>query len=384
MAGGTMKPGPHASVQRSNSVSGRTLGQVHHSSSAAAFPTLIGIITLNFFIVQLAPGGPVDQMIAQLTGQVGGASSRIAGAQSAPMPMEGATQYAGAVGLDPELIKAIEKQFGFDKPLHERYFKMLKEYLVFELGESYYQGRPVIDLVRERLPVSISLGLWSMLLVYAISIPMGIAKAVRDGSRFDAWTSGFIFVGYAVPSFLFAVLLIVLFAGGSYFDLFPLKGLTSNNFDELSPLGKVLDYFWHLALPVTALTIGGFATLTMLMKNSFLDEISKQYVLTAKAKGLNEKRILYGHVLRNAILIVVAGFPAALVGVLFTGVLLIEVIFSLDGLGLLGFEAILRRDYPIMFGTLFIFTFTGLIMTLIGDITYTLVDPRIDFETRET
>ena len=348
------------------------------------FPTLIGIITLNFYIVQLAPGGPVDQMIAQLTGQVGGASSRIAGAQSAPMPMEGATQYAGAVGLDPELIKAIEKQFGFDKPLHERYFKMLKEYLVFELGESYYQGRPVIDLVRERLPVSISLGLWSMLLVYAISIPMGIAKAVRDGSRFDAWTSGFIFVGYAVPSFLFAVLLIVLFAGGSYFDLFPLKGLTSNNFDELSPLGKVLDYFWHLALPVTALTIGGFATLTMLMKNSFLDEISKQYVLTAKAKGLNEKRILYGHVLRNAILIVVAGFPAALVGVLFTGVLLIEVIFSLDGLGLLGFEAILRRDYPIMFGTLFIFTFTGLIMTLIGDITYTLVDPRIDFETRET
>ncbi len=348
------------------------------------FPTLIGIITLNFFIVQLAPGGPVDQMIAQLTGQVGGASSRIAGAQSAPMPMEGATQYAGAVGLDPELIKAIEKQFGFDKPLHERYFKMLKEYLVFELGESYYQGRPVIDLVRERLPVSISLGLWSMLLVYAISIPMGIAKAVRDGSRFDAWTSGFIFVGYAVPSFLFAVLLIVLFAGGSYFDLFPLKGLTSNNFDELSPLGKVLDYFWHLALPVTALTIGGFATLTMLMKNSFLDEISKQYVLTAKAKGLNEKRILYGHVLRNAIFIVVAGFPAALVGVLFTGVLLIEVIFSLDGLGLLGFEAILRRDYPIMFGTLFIFTFTGLIMTLIGDITYTLVDPRIDFETRET
>lgn len=348
------------------------------------FPTLIGIITLNFFIVQLAPGGPVDQMIAQLTGQVGGASSRIAGAQSAPMPMEGATQYAGAVGLDPELIKAIEKQFGFDKPLHERYFKMLKEYLVFELGESYYQGRPVIDLVRERLPVSISLGLWSMLLVYAISIPMGIAKAVRDGSRFDAWTSGFIFVGYAVPSFLFAVLLIVLFAGGSYFDLFPLKGLTSNDFDELSPLGKVLDYFWHLALPVTALTIGGFATLTMLMKNSFLDEISKQYVLTAKAKGLNEKRILYGHVLRNAILIVVAGFPAALVGVLFTGVLLIEVIFSLDGLGLLGFEAILRRDYPIMFGTLFIFTFTGLIMTLIGDITYTLVDPRIDFETRET
>lgn len=347
-------------------------------------PTLIGIITLNFFIVQLAPGGPVDQMIAQLTGQVAGVSSRVAGAQQAAPPPESATQYAGAVGLDPELIKAIEKQFGFDRPLHERYFKMLKDYLVFDLGESYYQSRPVIELIKERLPVSISLGLWSMLLVYSISIPMGIAKAVRDGSRFDAWTSGFILVGYAVPSFLFAVFLIVLFAGGSYLDLFPLKGLTSNNFEELSPLGKVADYFWHLVLPVTALTIGGFATLTMLMKNSFLDEISKQYVLTAKAKGISQKRVLYGHVFRNAVLIVIAGFPAALVGVLFTGVLLIEVIFSLDGLGLLGFEAVLRRDYPIMFGTLFIFTFIGLVMNLIGDITYTLVDPRIDFETRDT
>ena len=296
---------------------------------------------------------------------------------------EGTTQYAGAVGLDPELIKAIEKQFGFDKPLHERYFKMLKDYLVFNLGDSYYQNRPVTDLIKERLPVSLSLGLWSMLLVYTISIPMGVAKAIRDGSRFDAWTSGFIFVGYAVPSFLFAVLLIVLFAGGSYLDIFPLRGLTSNNFDELSFFGKALDYFWHLALPVTALTIGGFATLTMLTKNSFLDEISKQYVLTARAKGINQKRVLYGHVFRNAMLIVIAGFPAALVGVLFTGVLLIEVIFSLDGLGLLGFEAVLRRDYPIMFGTLFIFTFIGLLMTLVGDITYTLVDPRIDFETRE-
>ena len=322
-------------------------------------------------------------MIAQLTGQVAGATSRVAGATSAPQPIESTTQYAGAVGLDPKLIKAIEEQFGFDKPLHERYFRMLKDYLVFELGESYYQSRPVVDLIKERLPVSLSLGLWSMLLVYSISIPMGIAKAVRDGSRFDAWTSGFIFIGYAVPSFLFAVLLIILFAGGSYLDLFPLKGLTSSNFNELSTLGKVVDYFWHLALPVTALTIGGFATLTMLMKNSFLDEISKQYVLTAKAKGINQKRVLYGHVFRNAMLIVVAGFPAALVGVLFTGVLLIEVIFSLDGLGLLGFEAVLRRDYPIMFGTLFIFTFIGLVMTLVGDIAYTLVDPRIDFETRD-
>ena len=350
------------------------------------FPTLIGIITLNFFIVQLAPGGPVDQMIATLTGQDTGATSRIAGAQSGPQAMEmseSATQYAGAQGLDPELIKAIEKQFGFDQPLHIRYFKMLKNYLVLDLGESYYQNRPVIELIKERLPVSISLGLWSMLLVYTISIPMGIAKAVRDGSRFDAWTSGFIFVGYAVPSFLFAVFLIVLFAGGSYLDIFPLKGLTSNNFEDLSPMGQVADYFWHMALPVTALTIGGFATLTMLTKNSFLDEISKQYVLTARAKGINQKRVLYGHVFRNAMLIVIAGFPAALVGVLFTGVLLIEVIFSLDGLGLLGFEAVLRRDYPIMFGTLFIFTFIGLIMTLVGDITYTLVDPRIDFDTRE-
>ena len=347
------------------------------------FPTLIGIITLNFFIVQLAPGGPVDQMIASLTGEAGNVTNRIAGAQSSPGLAEGTTQYAGAVGLDPELIKAIEKQFGFDKPLHERYFKMLKDYLFLNLGNSYYQNRPVADLIKERLPVSLSLGLWSMFLVYTISIPMGVAKAVRDGSRFDAWTSGFIFVGYAVPSFLFAVLLIVLFAGGSYLDIFPLRGLTSNNFEELSFFGKALDYFWHLALPVTALTIGGFATLTMLTKNSFLDEISKQYVLTARAKGINEKRVLYGHVFRNAMLIVIAGFPAALVGVLFTGVLLIEVIFSLDGLGLLGFEAVLRRDYPIMFGTLFIFTFIGLLMTLVGDITYTLVDPRIDFETRE-
>jgi microcin C transport system permease protein len=260
---------------------------------------------------------------------------------------------------------------------------MLKDYLVFDLGESYFQNRPVLDLIKERLPVSISLGLWSMLLVYLISIPMGVAKAVRDGTRFDAWTSGMIFVGYAVPSFLFAVFLIVLLAGGSYLDLFPLKGLTSNNFEDLSLFGKVADYFWHMVLPVTALTIGGFATLTMLTKNSFLDEISKQYVLTARAKGINQKRVLYGHVFRNAMLIVIAGFPAALVGVLFTGALLIEVIFSLDGLGLLGFEAVLRRDYPIMFGTLFTFTLIGLLLTLVGDITYTLVDPRIDFETRE-
>ena len=347
------------------------------------FPTLIGIITLNFFIVQLAPGGPVDQMIATLTGEDGGAATRVAGAGAPQTAGTEMTQYAGAQGLDPALIKAIEAQFGFDKPIHERYFMMLRDYLALDLGNSYYQNRPVLDLITERLPVSISLGLWSMLLVYAISIPLGIRKAIRDGTRFDAWTSGVIFVGYAVPSFLFAIFLIVLLAGGSYFDLFPLKGLTSTNWQELSVVGKVADYFWHLALPVAALTIGGFATLTMLTKNSFLDEIPKQYVLTARAKGINQKRVLYGHVFRNAMLIVIAGFPAALIGVLFTGALLIEVIFSLDGLGLLGFEAVLRRDYPIMFGTLFCFTFLGLVLTLVGDITYTLVDPRIDFETRE-
>ena len=351
------------------------------------FPTLIGIITVNFFIVQLAPGGPVDQMIAQLTGQdQGGAASRVAGAQGAPQTTGQSlqTQLAGAQGLDPELIAAIEKQFGFDKPIQERYLMMVRDYLTFELGNSYFQDRPVLELIKERLPVSISLGLWSMLVIYLLSIPLGVAKAVRDGTRFDAWTSGVIFAGYAVPSFLFAIFLIVLFAGGSYLDLFPLSGLTSNNFEDLTVLGKISDYFWHLALPVTALTIGGFATLTMLTKNSFLDEISKQYVLTARAKGINQKRVLYGHVFRNARLIVIAGFPAAVVGILVTGALLIEVIFSLDGLGLLGFEAVLRRDYPIMFGTLFCFTLVGLVMTLVGDIVYTLVDPRIDFETRET
>ena len=351
------------------------------------FPTLLGIITLNFFIVQLAPGGPVDQMIAQLTGQDVAATARIAGAvdtQPFDMVETTRTQYAGAQGLDPELIADIEKLYGFDKPIHERYFKMVKDYLTLEFGESYYQNRPVVDLVVERLPVSLSLGFWSLLLIYTISIPLGVAKAVRDGSRFDAWTSGVIFVGYAIPGFLFAVFLIVLFAGGSYLDWFPLKGLTSTNFEDLSFFGKIADYFWHLALPVTALTVGGFAMLTMLTKNCFLEEMSKQFVLTARAKGLNQKRVLYGHVFRNAMLIVIAGFPAAFIGILFTSALLIEVIFSLDGLGQLGFEATLTRDYPIIFGTLFCFTFVGLVMTLIGDIAYTFVDPRIDFETRET
>ena len=339
-------------------------------------PTLIGIITLNFFIVQLAPGGPVDQIVATLTGQGGGdAASRVAGAQTNAV----ASPMGASQGLDPELIEMIERQFGFDKPLHERYLAMLGDYLTFDLGTSYFLDRPVIDLIVERLPVSISLGFWSMLLIYVISIPLGVAKAVRDGSRFDGWTSGFIFVGYAIPGFLFAVFLIVLFAGGAYLDWFPLRGLVSNNFKELSLFEKILDYFWHLALPIAALTVSGFATLTMLTKNSFLDEIAKQYVLTARAKGLSERRVLYGHVFRNAMLIVIAGFPAALVGILFTGAMLIEVIFSLDGLGLLGFEAVLSRDYPIMFGTLFVFTFVGLFMTLVSDIVYTVVDPRIDF-----
>ncbi len=341
-------------------------------------PTLVGIVTLNFFIVQLAPGGPVDQMLAILSGEdAGSASSRVAGAQTVSQ-----SQIPGAQGIDPELISMIEKQFGFDRPMHERYFSMLGDYLTLDFGDSYFLDRPVVDLIVERLPVSVSLGLWSLLLIYSVSIPLGVAKAVRDGSRFDAWTSGLIFVGYAVPGFLFAVFLIVLFAGGAYLDLFPLRGLTSGNFDQLSMIEKVLDYFWHLALPVTALTIGGFATLTMLTKNSFLDEIGKQYVLTARAKGVSERRVLYGHVFRNAMLIVIAGFPAALVGILFTGAMLIEVIFSLDGMGLLGFEAVLRRDYPIMFGTLFVFTFVGLVMHLVGDLTYTLIDPRIDFSTR--
>lgn len=347
-------------------------------------PTLFGIITLNFFIVQLAPGGPVDQMIAQMSGEAVGVTARIAGsALDTAVLQDRGTQYPGAEGIDPELIAALQKQFGFDRPIHERYLQMLWDYLRFDLGESYYQNRQVVNLILERFPVSISLGLWSMLLTYLIAIPLGVAKAVRDGSRFDAWTSAAIFVGYATPNFLFAVLLIVVFAGGTYLDLFPLKGLVSENFAELSLFGKASDYLWHLALPVAALTIGSFATLTMLTKNAFLEEISKQFVLTARAKGLDERRVLYGHVFRNAMLIVVAGFPAALIGVLFTGALLIEVIFSLEGLGLLGFEATLTRDYPIMFGTLYTFTLVGLLLHLVGDITYTLVDPRIDFDTRE-
>ncbi|MBI1274090.1 MAG: microcin C ABC transporter permease YejB [Alphaproteobacteria bacterium] len=357
-------------------------------------PTLLGIMVLNFIIVQAAPGGPVEQVIAKLQGSAVDATARFSGAggdqaaramnQQQQMSSEGAGRYPGAQGVDPELIRELEIQFGFDKPVHERFLLMMGNYLRFDFGKSYFRDEQVVDLVLAKMPVSISLGLWTTLIVYLISIPLGIRKAVKDGSPFDVWTSAAVIVGYAIPGFLFAVLLIVLFAGGRYLDWFPLRGLFSDNWDQLSTPGKIIDYFWHIALPVAAMVIGGFASLTMLTKNSFLDEINKQYVVTARAKGLSEKRVLYGHVFRNAMLIVIAGFPGAFIAILFTGALLIEVIFSLDGLGLLSFEAAINRDYPVMFGTLYFFTFLGLIMNLIGDIVYTLVDPRIDFEARQT
>lgn len=345
-------------------------------------PTLLGILTLNFFIIQAAPGGPVEQMIAKLEGMESGTASRVGGGASAEVRQSGGSNYRGSQGLDPDLVAKIEKMYGFDKPIWERFYIMLKSYASLDFGTSFFRDRKVTDLILDKLPVSISLGLWSTLIIYLISIPLGINKAVRNGSSFDIWTSSVVIIGNAIPSFLFAILLIVLFAGGSYFQLFPLRGLTSSNFDDLNLFQQILDYFWHLALPITALVIGGFATLTMLTKNSFLDEISKQYVVTARAKGLTENRVLYGHVFRNAMLIIIAGVPAAIVGIFFTGAFLIEIIFSLDGIGLLGFESILSRDYPVIFGTLFIFTLISLLVSLISDITYTLVDPRIDFESR--
>ena len=359
---------------------------------ALIVPTLFGIMVLNFFIIQLAPGGPVEQMIAQISGTAVDATARIGGADTGETSSQQTqsaasgnvnSKYRGAQGLDPEFIKEIEKLYGFDKPVYERFWIMMGNYIRFDFGDSYFRDRAVVDLVIDKMPVSISLGLWTTILVYLISIPLGVAKAVRDGSRFDVATSAAIIIGNAIPGFLFAVLLVVLFAGGSYWDIFPLRGLTSENWDSLSTIDKILDYFWHLALPVTAMVIGGFATLTMLTKNSFIEEINKQYVLTARAKGLSENRVLYGHVFRNAMLIVIAGFPGAFLGILFTGSLLIEVIFSLDGLGLLGFEAALARDYPVVFGTLFFFTLLGLIMNLVGDLMYVIIDPRIDFEGRD-
>ncbi len=350
-------------------------------------PTLLGIMVINFIIVQAAPGGPVDRLIAQMEahGSVE-ATSRIGGGDMGEITMpsdETSSQYRGAQGLSEDLIKEIEALYGFDKPAHERFFQMMGNYIMFDFGESFYRDETVFNLVLEKMPVSISLGLWTTLLVYLISIPLGILKAVRDGTRFDVWSSALVVIGYAVPSFLFAILLIVLFAGGTFVDWFPLRGLVSDNWDQLSWLSRIIDYFWHITLPVLAMVIGGFAGLTMLTKNSFLDEINKQYVMTARAKGLTERRVLYSHVFRNAMLIVVAGFPSAFVSILFTGSLLIEVIFSLDGLGLLGYEAALNRDFPVVFGTLYFFTLLGLLLNLIGDLMYVLIDPRIDFESRE-
>ncbi len=347
-------------------------------------PTLLGILLINFIIIQAAPGGPVEQMIAKLEGfdaATGGATGRVSGGGSEVAAA--GSNYRGGQGLDPDLVAEIERMYGFDKPPTERFWLMLKSYGNLDFGQSFFRDASVIDLIIEKMPVSISLGLWSTLITYLVSIPLGIAKAVRHGSHFDIWTSSAIIVGYAIPAFLFAILLIVLFAGGSYYDWFPLRGLTSNNFEQMSFTDQLIDYFWHLALPVTALVISSFATLTLLTKNSFLDEIGKLYVVTARAKGLSERRVLYTHVFRNAMLIVVAGFPAAFLGIFLTGSMLIEVIFSLDGLGLLGFESIVNRDYPVVFGTLFIFSLLGLLAKLISDLMYTLIDPRIDFETRE-
>ncbi|PHP69089.1 microcin ABC transporter permease [Zhengella mangrovi] len=355
-------------------------------------PTLFGIMAVSFAVIQFAPGGPVEQVIAQLTGQGGSATDRISGGggdfggQNQGFDSGGgdvSSKYRGAQGLDPEFIKQLEKQFGFDKPWYERFGMMLWNYARFDFGESYFRSTSVIDLILEKMPVSISLGLWLTLISYSISIPLGIRKAVKDGSPFDIWTSAVIIVGYAIPSFLFAVLLIVLFAGGSYWDFFPLRGLTSENWDQLSWPARILDYLWHITLPITAMVLSQFATLTLLTKNSFLDEIKKQYVVTARAKGLGERQVLYGHVFRNAMLIIIAGFPGAFITAFFTGSLLIEQIFSLDGLGLLGFKSVLDRDYPVVFATLYIFSLMGLLVGLISDLTYTWIDPRIDFERRD-
>ena len=349
-------------------------------------PTLFGIMVVNFVIVQAAPGGPVELLIARIKGTAVDATARLsapAGESVGGGAGSPTSKYRGARGLDPEFIRQIERLYGFDKPAHVRFVQMMKRYAVFDFGQSFFRDRSVIALILDRLPVSVSLGLWTTLLIYLVSIPLGIAKAVRDGSAFDVWTSGAIIIGYAIPGFLFAILLIVLFAGGSFVQWFPLRGLTSADWQQLSWAGRAADYCWHVALPIVSLLVGGFAGLTMLTKNSFLEEINKQYVITARAKGLTQRRVLYGHVFRNAMLIVIASFPAAFVGILFTGALLVEVIFSLDGLGLLGFEAAINRDYPIMFGTLYIYTLLGLLLNLLSDLTYVMVDPRIDFTSRK-
>jgi len=354
-------------------------------------PTLLGVLTLTFLLAQFAPGGPVERIMAQLSGTDAGATARFgggggditAGRQVGPGGEGSASGYRGSQGLDQKFVEELKKQFGFDKPWYERYGKLVWDFARFDFGRSYYRDVTVIDLIKEKLPVSISLGFWMMLATYAISIPLGIRKAVHDGSRFDVWSSGALVVGYAIPGFLLAVLLIVVFAGGSFFQWFPRKGLTSDNWEQLSLVGKVIDYFWHLTLPLIAMAIGSFTTMTFLTKNSFLDEIRKQYVITARAKGVSEQRVLYGHIFRNAMLIVIAGFPSAFVSAFFTGSLLIEQIFSLDGLGLLGFESLINRDYPVVFATVYIYALMATVLHVLSDFIYTLVDPRIDFETRE-
>jgi microcin C transport system permease protein len=355
-------------------------------------PTIFGIMLVSFVVVQFAPGGPVERVIAQLSGTDTGATSRISGSSGGDFANRGAmsgaageinSKYRGAQGLDPAFIKSLEKQFGFDKPAYERFFIMLWNYLRFDFGKSYFRDISVIQLIKEKLPVSISLGIWMTLLSYLISIPLGIRKAVRDGSPFDVWTSGIIIIGYAIPGFLFAILLIILFAGGSFFQIFPLRGLVSDGWSQFPWWQKILDYFWHLTLPIISMGLSAFATMTLLTKNSFLEELRKQYVLTARAKGCTERQVLYGHIFRNAMLLVIAGFPAAFVSAFFAGALLIETIFSLDGLGLLSFESVLNRDYPVVFANLYIFALVGLVVNLISDLTYTWIDPRIDFETRE-
>ena len=355
-------------------------------------PTIFGIMLVSFVVVQFAPGGPVERVIAQLRGSDTGATSRISGSTSgdfahgalqAGSHFDVSSKYRGAQGLDPAFIKSLEKQFGFDKPAYERFFLMMWNYLRFDFGKSYFRDVSVLELIKEKLPVSISLGIWMTLLSYLISIPLGIRKAVRDGSQFDVWTSGIIIIGYAIPGFLFAILLIVLFAGGSFWQIFPLRGTSSEGWSQFPWWEKILDYFWHLTLPIVSMGLAAFATMTLLTKNSFLEELRKQYVLTARAKGCSERQVLYGHIFRNAMLLVIAGFPAAFVSAFFAGSLLIETIFSLDGLGLLSFESVLNRDYPVVFANLYIFALVGLVVNLISDLTYTWIDPRIDFETRE-
>ena len=347
-------------------------------------PTLFGIMLINFTLTQFVPGGPIEQILARLEGS-GDVFDSFSGATGDTEITQGSDEsgYLGARGLPKEFIEELEREFGFDKPAYVRFFDMMWNYIRFDFGESYFRSISVVDLVIEKLPVSITLGLWSTLIAYVVSIPLGIRKAVRDGSSFDTWTSGAIIVAFAIPGFLFAILMLVLFAGGSYFQWFPLRGLTSDNFEDLSLGGKIVDYFWHITLPVVASSISGFATLTLLTKNSFLDEIKKQYVITAKAKGLSEKKVLYGHVFRNAMLIVIAGFPSVFIGIFFGSSLIIETIFSLDGLGRLGFEAAIARDYPVIFGTLFAFGLVGLLVGILSDLMYVFVDPRIDFEKRE-